>query len=207
MDLSDEQMLDHVIESTKDLEIGMLVYNAAIGDIGSFYQFDLAYELKKLNVNCRSPLELTYHFGRKMIERKKGGIILMSSASALAGAPYYAHYGATKVYSLNLAEALFYEFQPYQVDVLGVIAGMTNSYNSTNVFTEKIKKKNYLMKPMEVIKETFQQLGKKPSFIPGRPNRIKMFFATRILGRRKLSKIIGEHALSNFLDGKRPTID
>ena len=106
IDLSEENLLEKLTPHTADLEIGLLVYNAAVGDIGGFYQFDLEYELKKLAVNCRGPLVLAYHYGKKMVHRQKGGIVLMGSGSAMAGAPYYTHYAATKAYDVSLGEGL-----------------------------------------------------------------------------------------------------
>src|SRR5262249_36115403 len=85
---------------------------------------DLAHELEKeldlLNVNCRAPLILTHEFGRQMAQRKRGGIIFVSSVSAYIATPFEASYAASKVYELFLAESLEYELKKSGVDMLAL---------------------------------------------------------------------------------------
>ena len=206
VDLGSPDLLEKLLPHATSLEIGLLIYNAAVTDIGSFYQFDLNYELNKLDVNCRGALVLTYHFGRKMVERKRGGIVLMSSGSAMAGAPYYAHYAATKAYNVTLGESLWYEFKPANVDVLSVIPGMVWSSTTQEVFDNKrVKQFGYVMEAKEVVAKAMAQLGKRPSFVPGFVNRLG-FFILRILGRKVTTSFIGKNALFYFFEGKRPEI-
>lgn len=204
LDLASPQLLDVVSEQTKDIDIGFLVYNAALASVGAFFDSNLEGELTRLNINCRGPLSLTYHFGRKMIERKRGGIILMSSGAGLRGAPYYTHYAATKAYDIVLAEGLWYEFRPYNVDILACIAGLTSSPGlKSSMENEGSAKGAYVMTPEQVAEEALGALGKQPSIITGRPNRRMMFFLG-FMPRRKAVAAIGKHAIRNFLGGKRP---
>ncbi len=127
IDLSNPKLLEIVLEKTKGLEVGFLVYNAALSDVGSHFQRDLNFELKRIDINCKGPFVLTYHFGKEMALRKRGGIILMASGTGLLGSPYYTHYAATKAYDIVLAEGLWYELKPYNVDVIACIASLTSS--------------------------------------------------------------------------------
>jgi len=204
LDLASPQMLDVISDKTNDIEIGFLVYNAALASVGAFFDSTLEGELTRLDINCRGPLSLTYHFGRKMIERKRGGIILMSSGAGLRGAPYYTHYAATKAYDIVMAESLWYEFRPYNVDVLACIAGLTSSPGlKSSMEEEGTAKGAYVMTTEQVVEEALGALGKQPSIITGRPNR-RMMFILGFMPRKKAVAAIGKHAIKNFLGGKRP---
>ena len=53
IDLADPDLLSIVLEKTKGLEVGFLVYNAALADVGSHFQRDLDFELKRMAINCK----------------------------------------------------------------------------------------------------------------------------------------------------------
>src|SRR2546422_350907 len=59
--------------------------------------------------------------------RGRGGLILLSSMSALQGSPMVATYAATKAFTLNLAESLWDEWRPSGVDVTAVVPGPTDT--------------------------------------------------------------------------------
>ncbi len=208
IDLADPGLLDVVLEKTAGLEVGFLVYNAALADVGSHFQRDLDFELKRMAVNCKGPFVLSYHFGREMALRRKGAIILMSSGTGLLGSPYYTHYGATKAYNIVLAEGLWYELKPYNVDVIACIASLTSSPALQNAMEDddKVSKGEFVQTPQEVAEEAVENLGKKPSIITGAPNRRKMFIVTRLLPRKIGVSQIGKHALDNFLNGTVPDL-
>ncbi len=70
-----------------------------------------------------------------MIEKNKsGGIILMSSLAGLLGMQLIAPYASSKAFAWNLAEALFHELKPNNIDVMACIAGATatEAYLKTN---------------------------------------------------------------------------
>ena len=55
-----------------------------------------------IRLNCIVPVVLTHKFLPKMVERKKGGVIFLSSTSAYQATPYFTVYSATKVFNLYL---------------------------------------------------------------------------------------------------------
>lgn len=206
-DLADPNLLARVVEQLGDREIGLLVYNAALASVGSFFENTLEFEIQRLNVNCAGPLALSYYFGKEMVKRRRGGIILMSSGTGLIGSPYYTHYGATKAYDIGLAEGLWFELKPYGVNALACIAGLTSSPGLAQALANNAARGEFVMTPEEVVAEAAQSLGLKPSVIVGAPNRWKMMLVTRLLPRSSGVKAIGAHALKNFLGGKVPSID
>ena len=202
LDLSRPDVLELVIEAVGEREIGLLIYNAGIADIGPFYKPDsgLDYERAKIAVNVTGPLLLSYHFARPMLLRKTGGIILMSSGAGMQGSPYYGHYSATKAYSLTLAESLWGEFKPYNVSVLACIAGMTMS--SVAESYAHLDTTDF-QTTTELVDETMAALGEKCSLVAGEKNRENRKFMEQ-LPREQLVEIIGQHAIDSFFDGKVP---
>lgn len=204
-DLADPEVLATVAAGVGEREVGLLVYNAALADVGPFYKPDsgIDYELDKARVNMLSPLTLVYHFARPMLARKRGGVVLMSSGSGLQGSPYYSHYAATKAYSIVLAESLWYEFKPYHVDVLACIAGMTLSPAVAAAVERGEGQHSVYQTPAEVVREAMAALGSAPSHICGVHNRDNQALL-HSLPREQAVSAIAQHAIDNFLDGKVP---
>jgi short-subunit dehydrogenase len=80
--------------------------------------------LKEIQINVVATLQLTHHFSNSMIERKKGGILLISSLSGHMPNPYLANYAGTKAYVLNLGASLYGELKPKGVDVAVLSPGL-----------------------------------------------------------------------------------
>jgi short-subunit dehydrogenase len=108
-------------------EIGLVVCNAAIGLEGPFLSETLESLQRSVDVNCQAALALSHHFGREMVERGRGGLLLIASGTALQGSPDYATYAATKAFNLVLGESLWYELKDRGVDVLSFVPGPTNT--------------------------------------------------------------------------------
>ena len=195
LDLSDEDLYQKISSATEDYEVGLLVYNAAFSKIGSYFELPIDQHMQITNVNCRGPVILSYHYGNLMKARGCGGIILMSSLTAFQGSPVVAHYGATKAFNLNLAEALWDELKPYNVDVKAITASATATpgYLDQTPPYEKIKGlKPKIMSPEAVAQEALKKLHRnKPFIIPGNFNKIIAFMISRIFSRKMAIKIIG----------------
>ena len=94
---------------TEGLDVGLLIYNAAYSPIGAFIDVEVEEHEKAVAVNVLGPLRVSHYMGRRLAERGKGGIILMSSMSGFQGTAMVANYAATKAYDTVLAEGLWYE--------------------------------------------------------------------------------------------------
>jgi hypothetical protein len=138
-----------------------------------------------------------------MLARRRGGVVLMSSGAGLMGAPYYAHYGATKAYDIVLAEGLWHEFRPYDVDVIACIAGMTRS-SSADAFLARGEGTGLQFQSCEeVVDEAFGALGRLPSIVCGEHNRRNMA-ALLSLPREQAIPLLAQHPVQNFLGGMEP---
>jgi len=109
--------------SQLDLNIGLLIYNAAYAPIGYFENIPEDNLEKIIDVNIKAPLLLTRLMLPKMIEKGKGGIVLMSSLAGTQGSPKIATYAASKAFNAILAEGLWHELKGKGIDVLASCAG------------------------------------------------------------------------------------
>ena len=193
VDLAARDMLKTIAAETEDLEIGLLVYDTAYMLIGSFFEHPIEKQLRAIDVNCRGPLTLAHHFGQKMIERKRGGIILMTSLSGMQGAPWLASYGATKAFNIVLAEGLWYELKGKGVDVVACCAG---AIETPNYISSKPRSLGaFAPKPSsveEVAREAVAALGRRPLVIPGRAYRFSQTLLERFTSRKQRMKIMAD---------------
>ncbi len=171
LDLSGANVAVRVADATRGLEVGLFVYNAASVTPGGFLDVGIDDHLRSLDVNCRSLVLLAHAFGGPMVERRRGGIVVMTSGAALAGSGYLASYHASKAFDLVLGESLWSEFSPRGVDVLSVIAGPTNTPHALSTGLDFAKLDGPVMEADDVVRESLDNLGDGPSWIPGETNR------------------------------------
>src|SRR5258707_2969659 len=98
MDLSQEGFIPNLAEHTKDLDIGLVVSNAGTGNPGEFLKLDRQLLEETLRLHTMSHLDIAHYFGRKLAERKRGGLILVGAMGAENGVPRMANDGAGKAY-------------------------------------------------------------------------------------------------------------
>src|SRR5579862_8058840 len=122
-----DQLLDALRRAVGDLEIGLLVANAAWSPVGPFLDVELTALVAAIDINCRAPVVLAHELGARMARRGRGGIIFMSSLAAESGAAQVALYSATKAFDLVLAEGLWYELRDHGVDVVAIRPGSTRT--------------------------------------------------------------------------------
>ena len=146
-----------------------------------------------LRLNTMAHLDITHHFGQKLGERRRGGIILVGALGAENGIPCMANDGGAKAYVHSLGEALHYEFKPLGVYVTVLAAGVTN----TAVIDKfGLNPKTMPMKPMSVeqcVSEGLSGLRKNRSrVVPGRLNRIMNALVPASLARKLLADLLGK---------------
>lgn len=193
-DLARVEFIETVRRETEGVEIGLLVSNAAYPPVGLFFEQSLEDKLRMIEVNCRAPLILVHVFGAKMLARKRGGIIMMSSGSATQGVAYVASYAATKAYNLILAESIWAEVRESGVDVLAVMPGATRT-TGFELSKPHLERSTLapLNEPKPTVAEALKVLGRTPSWIPGRRNRWTLTLANKLLPRQMLIKVVGSN--------------
>src|SRR6266705_6445081 len=112
LDVSQEDFIGQLASATDDLDIGLVVSNAGTGNPGAFLKHDRQLLRETLRLNTMSHLDIAHYFGRKLAERRRGGLILVGAMGAENGIPCIANDGGAKAYVHSLGEALHYEFKP-----------------------------------------------------------------------------------------------
>lgn len=191
MDLGRQDAAEQIAGQVGDLDIGLLICNAAVTPVAPFFEITLEQHLNAIDTNVRTPLALVYHFGRLMRDRRRGGIILMSSLSAYQGSALISNYAATKAYMLTLAEGLWDELR---ADGIAVVASLPASIaNVTEQSASHSAKQNssQSLLPEQVAAETLAGLGKQPSVIPGWTNRLAGFAIRKLIPRPSMIRMMG----------------
>src|SRR5271154_5117373 len=193
LDVSREDFIRQLTSVTDDLDIGLVVSNAGTGNPGEFLKHDRQLLHETLRLNTIAHLDITHHFGQKLGERRRGGIILVGALGAENGIPCMANDGGAKAYVHSLGEALHYEFKPLGVYVTVLAAGVTN----TAVIDKfGLNPKTMPMKPMSVeqcVSEGLSGLRKNRSrIIPGRLNRIMNALVPASLARKLEADLLGK---------------
>ena len=162
-DLARADAVAMINSATSDLDAGLLVAAAGFGTSGSLIDSPLAPELEMVDVNCRAVLALSHEFGRRFVERGRGGIVLLSSIVAFQGVPRAANYAATKAYVQSLAEGLHLELGPLGVDVLSSAPGPISSG-----FASRARMRMGMTQtPAAVAQASLEALGRRGTVRPG----------------------------------------
>ncbi len=193
LDLSEPDFLPVLANATRDLDVGLVVSNAGTGNPGKFLKLDRQLLQETLRLSTMAHLDIAHHFGQKLTERRRGGIILAGAMGAENGVPCMANDGAAKAYVHSLGEALHYEFKPQGVYVTVLAAGFTNT-----AVLEKfgLDPKTMPLKPMSVeqcVSEALSGLLKNRSrVVPGRLNRIMNALVPASLARKLEADLLGK---------------
>jgi len=192
-DLAEATVLEKIQTSLGNFDVNMLVYNAAFSPIGPFLKSSEEDLQRTVSVNMITPLKFVRTFGERMVEKKKGAIVLMTSLAGFQGSGFLAMYSATKAFNRMLGESLWYEWKSKGVDVIACCAGATatpgyinSKPKSAGLFAPRVQQ------PGEVAEECLRKLGKVPSFISGRGNRVASFFMQKIFSRKTAVTIMGD---------------
>jgi hypothetical protein len=202
VDLAASDAADRVCDEA-GAQLGLLVSNAALGYVGSFVDEGADELVAQLDVNCRTPLLLVHRALPQLLSRGRGGIVLLSSLSAMRGSALVASYAATKAWNLILAESLWDELRDTGVDVLGVLPGTTRTPGLLSSAPQAGLATANLMDPAEVVREALDALGQVPSVIPSQANRDSNAFLSS-LDRAEAIKTMGDVMRATYPPDRAP---
>lgn len=190
VDLARPDLGAQLLEVTAGLDLGCAVYNAAFAPIGAVLDRSEADLLRIVDVNVRGPLILSRVLAPKLVQRGRGGLVLMSSMAGFQGAPKIATYAASKAFTTVLGEGLWAELSPRGVDVVVSCAGAIRTPNYAGA---KTKEAPGTLEAREVAEETLAALGRAPCVVPGATNRLARFFLGRLVPRRTAIGIMAKN--------------
>ncbi|MFN5055725.1 MAG: SDR family NAD(P)-dependent oxidoreductase [Bacteroidota bacterium] len=180
-DLSSDSGVQNILDVVKSnsLIVNYLVNNAGFGDYGAFIERSIEKYREMVHLNILSLTELSYYYGKEMVQRGKGRILNVASMAGLQPDPNFAVYGATKSYVISLTEAIHKEFENSGVTVTVLSPGAT-----TSNFMERADMGNAklyasgVMSSVDVAREGYNGMMKgKLHVIPGFKNKILGFFS------------------------------
>jgi uncharacterized protein len=201
VDLSKSDSAEQIAQNTNELEIGLMIYNAALSAIGPFLERSLADHFKEIHTNIHAPLKLVYLLGQRMLAQGHGGILLMSSLSAFQGSAYISTHAATKAFNIVLAEGLWEEWRERGVDVLVCVSGAVKTPGYVASEPEQTGGLGDMtMNPDQVVREALNALGKQPYVIPGRVNRLASFVMRHLLPRKAAIQFMGRVLRGKYIE-------
>ena len=167
-----------------------LVNNAGFGSLGRFVRTRLERETEMVRLNCEALVCLTRHFLPGMIERKRGGVIQLSSTAGHQPTPFFSTYGATKAFVLSFAAALSAELEGTGVRMMAFCPGPvpTGFQKAAGLVITDLKKGGLrarlsMMEAPDAVRRCLRAYEAGRSvYVPGLVNRV-MTIATKLAPR------------------------
>jgi len=121
----DPNIFEAVKNGIKNLDIGILVNNVGMSYDHSEFFCNLDKDMidKLIRINVFGTTNMTYSVLPGMIERKRGAIVNISSASSFVIDPMYCVYSGTKAYINNFSKALYYEYRDQKIHIQCQVPG------------------------------------------------------------------------------------
>lgn len=110
-------------EKAWEWEIDILVNNAAVKEGGSLVDIPEENFRRQYEVNVFGTLLFTQGFARKMVRKRKGRIIFVSSISGLMVNPFSGPYASSKFAIEGLASTMSQELKEFNVEVATINLG------------------------------------------------------------------------------------
>ena len=174
-----------------DINIGLLIYNAAFAPVGDFTTTALDRVRQVVAVNVRGSVDLLHTFLPRFRARDRAGIVLMSSLAGDHGSPYIATYAASKAFITALAQGLWHELRPDGVDVTACIAGAVRTPGFAQVMhSGNSREAPGTLDAAVVARAALQALGRTPVVVPGSVNRLARFLMRRVLPAKVAIRIM-----------------
>jgi short-subunit dehydrogenase len=166
IDLYERAAGTQVLAAAAGLEVGLYVSNAGADTNGMpFLDAPLDAWRQLIHRNVLAVIEAAYGFAAAMRQRGRGGLIFMSSGTALGGQPGFAVYSATKAFDLNFAESLWAELHPHGIDVLSGVCPVMD----TPTLQRTLAKHNLAVPgaydPQSVVHTLLERLADGPTHI------------------------------------------
>jgi short-subunit dehydrogenase len=128
-DLNDPSVPQQIYDATEGsgITLDILVNNAGLGQYGAFHISPIEQELSQVRVNCEAVVRLSRLFVPRMVERRRGWVLIVASTASFQPIPYLTTYAATKVFDRFFAQGLAAEVARFGVRVTALCPGKTES--------------------------------------------------------------------------------
>jgi short-subunit dehydrogenase len=180
----------HETVNARSLDVHHLVNNAGVGLYGKFATTDLDAELKMIQLNVTSVVDLTKRFLPSMIARRSGRILNVASTAAFVPGPWMSVYYATKAFLLSFSQAINYELRPSGITVTTLCPGPTESEFKVRAGSQRSRLfEAFVMDAPRVARVGYDGMMKgKALVIPGLRNKI-IPVAARLIPRPLIAEL------------------
>lgn len=177
--------------TARGLEVELLVNNAGFGDQGRFLELPLARQLKSINLQNATVVELTHLLLPAMVAERQGGIITISSMAGFQPIPFASVYSATKAFLTTFSLALEAEVARFGVRVVTVCPGRLQvAPEDVHDNSERKKFPGGEQTHEAVVSEALRALDHGGGLvIPGAMNKFAAF-AERFVPRSKVARLV-----------------
>jgi len=128
-DLNDPSAPQQIFDATEGagVPVDILIDNAGLGQFGAFWTNPLEQELSQVRVNCEAVVHVARLFVPRMVERRRGWVLITASTASFQPLPYFSTYAATKAFDRFFANGLAHEVARFGVKVTALCPGPTDS--------------------------------------------------------------------------------
>jgi uncharacterized protein len=128
-DLIDPSAPQKIFDATEGagLVVDILVNNAGLGQFGAFVTNNPDQEFSMVRVNCEAVVRLSRLFLPRMVERRRGWMLVVASAASFQPVTYLSTYAATKAFDRFFAVGVGAEVARFGVKVTALCPGTTES--------------------------------------------------------------------------------
>lgn len=192
-DLADAEQLETVCAHIRGNRYDLVINNAGYGLYRRFEDEDFETWQHMMTLNMNALVKISHVY----LENAKAGDALINVSSALSRLSYPggAIYCGTKGFVTNFTESLWYEYKDKDIYVTALLPGLTvTNFHQVALGGRRVKKlKGPSYPPEVVVKESLNALEarKKPSLTSGPKFRFLVGLVTRLIGRKKMIKIMG----------------
>jgi short-subunit dehydrogenase len=196
VDLAAVDGADRLAQAVADLPIGILVNNAGFGYAGRFDRLETERLRAMVRVNCEVPVVLTSRILPAMVQRGRGAVIVVGSVAGRQPLPLRAVYSASKAFDQIFGEALWGELRGTGIDAIAIEPGPTKT--EFQEVAGEVVGSNHGEPAENVVRVTFDSLGKQPSVISGWFNWVRANFVRLV--PRSTAAMIGK----KVMEGQTP---
>ena len=128
-DLFDPAASQQIFDATEGagLVVDILINNAGLGQYGAFITNNADQEFSMVRVNCEAVVRLSRLFLPRMVERRRGWMLVVASAASFQPVTYLSTYAATKAFDRFFALGVGAEVAKFGVKVTALCPGTTES--------------------------------------------------------------------------------
>jgi short-subunit dehydrogenase len=128
-DLNDAAAPKQIYDATEGagLTVDIVINNAGLGQFGSFIAGNVEQEMSQVRVNCEAVVRLSRLFVPRMVERRRGWMLVVASTASYQPVPYLTTYAATKAFDRFFAQGLAAEVAGQGVVITTLCPGPTES--------------------------------------------------------------------------------